>query len=123
VSHRQREAQRPETALVAARDQSAQEHVEVIALLALEDDRVARSHVGAAHVVGELGQHLPGELLEEPDARELGDGRCGEAWHWAYCCERGRARSVEALSALRSRGRAGRWESRWHPVRVRRIPA
>src|SRR4029450_9083995 len=97
-----------EAALVADRTEPAQDHVEVVALLAFEDARVAGLHVRAAHVVGELGQHLAGELLEEPDARELSDGRCGEAWHGAYCCERGRARSVAALAALWSRGRAGR---------------
>src|SRR5207247_8884156 len=110
-----------EAALVADGDQPAQDDVEVVALLALEDDRVARSHVGPPHVVRELGEHLTGELLEEPDARELGDGRCSEAWHGAYCCGHGRAGSVEALSALRSRRRAGSGPARVPRLRLPRL--
>ncbi len=106
---------------MADRDQSAQDHVEVVALLALEHDRVAGSDVRAAHVLGELRQHLAGQLLEEPDAGELGHGCGRETRHGPILADDGRARSVEALSALRSGRRTGGRPGRMLRVRVQGV--
>src|SRR5688572_32044848 len=102
---------RPELAAVADREQPPQDDVEVVAFLVLQDDGVAGPDLASAHVVRKLRQLLAGQLLQQPDLRELGHSGGRESRHPAgYCCRPwpswtagGIARAAAPSSAARTR--------------------
>src|SRR5262249_12011458 len=61
---------------VRHREEPVQDHVETVALLALDDGRLAAGDLLAPHAGRQVGELLAGKLREQTDARELGLG-CG----------------------------------------------
>src|SRR5215211_352492 len=72
---------RAQPALVRDREHAREHAVEVIALLALEHDRLARLDVLALHTARELRERLTRKLGQQADAVELVDGGWIEPRH------------------------------------------
>lgn len=99
---------RSQTALLGHCEDAVQDHVEAIALVALDDGRLARGDLLAAHPLRELSEPLAGQLREQRDLRELVGGGRGARAHgtivpsvgslvgWTYCprCRAGLTRDT-----------------------------